>query len=393
MPAAGQAGFQYPKVPEVNYIDREVFAKLQQLNMVPSDLSSDAEFLRRVTIDTIGSLPTPDEVRAFLADKRPEQAREEDRRAAGPPAARRPVGDQVLRHHRQQHRTRWRTRSSCKPKRSQMWHDWFRKRIAENMPYDEIVKGVLTATSRDGHDAGGVDRAGRRRSTSSWPRASTRDYAERDDARPVLAAAAAGADRAVGREDGGRVPGRPPRVRPVPQAPVRPLDAGRLPGLRQRLRAGHVREQPVRSPDVKKLVDAENAERRGKTTAEEQQSAHARPRDVRSATARQCCDASRTPAATLPPKALGGPEIHVRAAARTCASTCSSGCVRPDNPFFARSFVNRIWGHYFGVGIVDPVDDFSLANPPSNDKLLDALAKDFVEQQVRHPPPGADDPA
>ena len=53
----------------------------------------------------------------------------------------------------------------------------------------------------------------------------------------------------------------------------------------------------------------------------------------------------------------------------------------PDNPFFARSFVNRVWGHYFGVGIVHPVDDFSLANPPSNPKLLDALAKDFVEHK------------
>ena len=64
----------------------------------------------------------------------------------------------------------------------------------------------------------------------------------------------------------------------------------------------------------------------------------------------------------------------------------------PDNPFFARSFVNRVWGHYFGVGIVDPVDNFSLANPPSNPKLLDALARDFVEQQVRHPPAGAHHP-
>ena len=35
-------------------------------------------------------------------------------------------------------------------KRSQMWHEWFRKRVADNMPYDEIVKGVLTATSREG---------------------------------------------------------------------------------------------------------------------------------------------------------------------------------------------------------------------------------------------------
>src|SRR5205823_2940154 len=59
---------------------------------------------------------------------------------------------------------------------------------------------------------------------------------------------------------------------------------------------------------------------------------------------------------------------------------------RPGNPFFARSFVNRVWGHYLGVGLVDPVDNFSLANPPSNEKLLDALARDFVEHHydIRH---------
>jgi hypothetical protein len=59
---------------------------------------------------------------------------------------------------------------------------------------------------------------------------------------------------------------------------------------------------------------------------------------------------------------------------------------RPDNPFFPRAFVNRVWGHYLGVGLVDPVDNFSLANPPSNEKLLDLLAKDFVENNfdIRH---------
>ena len=72
--AAATAG-GYPDVPEVNYIDREVFAKLKLLNMVPSDLAADAEFLRRVTIDTIGQLPTPDEVRAFRRRHRPEEAR------------------------------------------------------------------------------------------------------------------------------------------------------------------------------------------------------------------------------------------------------------------------------------------------------------------------------
>jgi hypothetical protein len=58
----------------------------------------------------------------------------------------------------------------------------------------------------------------------------------------------------------------------------------------------------------------------------------------------------------------------------------------PRNPFFARATVNRIWKRYFGRGIVEPVDDFRLTNPPSNEKLLDALAEDFVRNgySIRH---------
>jgi hypothetical protein len=53
----------------------------------------------------------------------------------------------------------------------------------------------------------------------------------------------------------------------------------------------------------------------------------------------------------------------------------------PDNPFLARSLVNRLWGYYFGRGIVEPVDDFRVTNPASNPELLDALAKDFVDHK------------
>ena len=52
----------------------------------------------------------------------------------------------------------------------------------------------------------------------------------------------------------------------------------------------------------------------------------------------------------------------------------------PKNPFFARAAVNRLWGHLFGVGLVDPVDDFSPANPPSHPELLDELAYAFVSR-------------
>src|SRR5262249_8400911 len=50
----------------------------------------------------------------------------------------------------------------------------------------------------------------------------------------------------------------------------------------------------------------------------------------------------------------------------------------PQNPFFARAVVNRYWAHFFGRGIVDPLDDMRVTNPPSNPELLDYLAKDLV---------------
>src|SRR5262249_41267423 len=49
----------------------------------------------------------------------------------------------------------------------------------------------------------------------------------------------------------------------------------------------------------------------------------------------------------------------------------------PDNPYFAKAAVNRIWARFFGTGIVDPVDDFRDDNPPSHPELLDELARQF----------------
>src|SRR5206468_9760430 len=47
----------------------------------------------------------------------------------------------------------------------------------------------------------------------------------------------------------------------------------------------------------------------------------------------------------------------------------------PDNPFFARAIANRLWHHYFGRGLVEPLDDMRVTNPASNEPLLDALSK------------------
>jgi hypothetical protein len=55
----------------------------------------------------------------------------------------------------------------------------------------------------------------------------------------------------------------------------------------------------------------------------------------------------------------------------------------PKNPMFARALVNRLWGHFFGKGLVDPIDDMRVTNPATNPELLDALAEDFIKSGFR----------
>ena len=77
--------------------------------------------------------------------------------------------------------------------------------------------------------------------------------------------------------------------------------------------------------------------------------------------------------APLTPKLLGGDEVPaVRYADPRVA--LMEWMRRADNPYFARAIVNRVWANYFGSGIVDPPDDLNMANPPSNQPLLDYLA-------------------
>ena len=56
---------------------------------------------------------------------------------------------------------------------------------------------------------------------------------------------------------------------------------------------------------------------------------------------------------------------------------------RPDNPWFARNLANRVWAHFLGRGLVEPVDDVRATNPPTNPELLDALARHAGREQVR----------
>src|SRR5437773_1222318 len=80
----------------------------------------------------------------------------------------------------------------------------------------------------------------------------------------------------------------------------------------------------------------------------------------------------------MPPKFLGGeqPEIPKGADRR---EVLADWLASPKNPYFARNLANIVWAHFFGHGIIDPVDDVRISNPASNPELLDALAAHFTE--------------
>jgi hypothetical protein len=81
--------------------------------------------------------------------------------------------------------------------------------------------------------------------------------------------------------------------------------------------------------------------------------------------------------AVMRPKFLGGdaPEIKGQTRREVLANWLTS----PQNPYFARNIANLVWNHFIGRGIIDPVDDVRISNPPSNPGLLDALSKKLVD--------------
>ena len=83
---------------------------------------------------------------------------------------------------------------------------------------------------------------------------------------------------------------------------------------------------------------------------------------------------------TVPPHGLGGPDLDI-APYEDPRHQLVDWMIQPDNPYFARAYVNRIWAHFFGQGLVEPIDDLRVTNPATNAPLLDWLATTFIEHK------------
>ncbi|MBI3664638.1 MAG: DUF1553 domain-containing protein, partial [Acidobacteria bacterium] len=87
----------------------------------------------------------------------------------------------------------------------------------------------------------------------------------------------------------------------------------------------------------------------------------------------------------MPPRPLDGKPLPLESAADR-RQVLSDWITSPDNPYFARSFVNRVWANFMGKGLIEPVDDIRATNPAANEELLARLTADFVERNfdLRH---------
>lgn len=372
LPLSNRVGDKFPAVPTPTSIDELVVAKLSKLGVVPSELCSDTEFLRRVGLDLAGTLPTPEEIGKFVADSSPDKrARKIDELLERPAYV------------------EWWTNQFCdltgtnaqhlgstdmnRPAANQ-WTDWIRRRIRDNIGWDEIVAGILLARSRR---PGQTYEEYAAEQSAFMRRGEPEDYTAHDNPMHYYWF-------------------RGNLTQPMERA----LSFGYI-FLGVRLQCAQCHKHPYdqwSQQDFEQFTaffsriksgvapDAAESQRRLKTKlgVPVKLDTAALRRQMYMRVAAEGKPIPWNEIYIQPPggkpqtaKLLGGEQIDLNAYDDP-REPLMDWLMRRDNPYFAAAFVNRIWTHYFGIGIVDPPDDFNMANPPSNKALLEYLAREFV---------------
>ncbi len=308
-----------PDFVERNYVDQLAAAKWKQLGLLPSPQTSDGSFLRRLTIDLCGRLPTAEEARAFLADADPNRRQKAVDRLLDSPD------------YPAYFALRWGSILRNSPKAgadlaAYAFHNWIKDQIARNRPYDEFVRGIVAA-SGEWQEAPAIN----------WY------WQMRDDQLHQVVA------------DTAQV----------------------FLGLRlQCAKCHHHPYERYSQGDYYGLAGF--FMRVGRKSFGEPPPYFASPRNTFG-------DNNPETGKPAEPKFLDG-DLAKCSELDDPRQVLVDWMTRPENPYFARALVNRLWGHFFGRGLVDPVDDMRETNPASNPELLDALARDFVEHRfdVKH---------
>ena len=314
-----------------NYIDVSAFAKLKALRIEPAGLSDDAEFLRRVYLDATGTLPTPAAVRAFLADStKNKRAKAIDKLLDTPEFIdywTLFLSDLLQNRKERDHDVRG-------VKGVQQFHAWIRQQVAANRRWDEIARDVLTAKG----DSAIVPPIGYTIVTLGEHRETEKSELAESVAQAFLGTRIGCARchnhplERYTQDDFYHFSAFFTRVKLERKDPKQGTTS-----LVVSHHDANQNKQPiaVRQPRTNQMLKPQTLDRAGAEIA---------PTD--------------------------DPRIQLAA-----------WITDPKNESFSGSMINRIWRHFLGVGLVEPVDDIRATNPPSNPVLWAALNKDFVAGQ------------
>ncbi|HWB14540.1 MAG TPA: DUF1549 domain-containing protein [Pirellulales bacterium] len=303
----------YAALPRKNFIDEHVWVKLKELGVTPSEPASDGTFLRRAYLDVIGRLPTSEEARAFLADPSPSK--------------RETLIDALLA--REEYADFWANKWAdlLRPnayrvgvKATFSLDAWLRDAFRRNLPYDRFVRELVTARG------------------STWRNGAVTLFRDRREP-PEIATAVSQLFLGIRLE-----------CAKCHHHPFEAWGQDDFYGFAAYFgRIGH--KGTGLSPPISGGEEMVFAAPRGSVS-------------------------HPTTGEVVSPKPLFG---SARAAADEddLREGLADWMLSPDNPYFAKVAVNRVWADLMGRGLVEPVDDLRVTNPASNEALLAALADHF----------------
>ncbi len=301
--------------PARNFLDELVFDKLKRLGLPPSAVCDDQTFLRRVTIDIAGRTPTAEEARAFEADNSAEK--------------RDALIDRLLAStdYADHFANKWSAilrnkRENNKYRRGTfVFHEWIRDSMNRNLPYDRFVRAIVAASGEVGRHPPVV-----------WYRSVKTSEQQLEDSAQLF--------------------------------------------LGLRIQCARCHHHPFERWSQKDYYSfAAFFSRVGRKDGMNGLNKNDEPRiyhNVGLASARN----PRTQE-DVKPSGLGAEPLDIPKHEDPRIALVD-WMAKPENPFFAPSLVNRYWKHFFDRGLVEPEDDMRVTNPPSNPRLLKALADHFI---------------
>jgi hypothetical protein len=304
----------FPEFKANNFIDEKLAAKWRELGLAPSALCSDDEFLRRLYLDAIGTLPTPDEVRAFLADKDP------NKRAK--------AIDRVL--ERGEFTDWWAlkwgdllriNRTALQDKGMWSFHNWVRAQVRDNVPVDQFVRDIVTAEGSTFID-GPANFFQIGRTADEWAETTAQLF--------------------LGVRMGCA------KCHHHPFEKWSQDDYYGMAAFFSRMGTKNSQEFGIFGQERVIFIRPTGEARHPRKNV------------------------------TVKPLPLDGDPAVSWEDEFDRRRKLADWLTAPGNTMFARNMVNRFWGYTMGRGLVEPLDDMRATNPATNPELLDALAADFV---------------